>query len=154
MRITLFSDLEARIEAAVLQAIQQAILETKIAAAVQQTLCDLNFQSAFRLFILKSAAESIYKSVFKSVFESALKSAAESICESVYEHVFEPVFEPAVKSVKQKKQLQLLTSKQSFSIAAEFIIFIQSCFSYHASYDHKSFYLQSLNQHLHHSNQY
>ena len=43
MRITLLSDLEVRIEAVMLQAVQQAILETKIAAGVQQALCSLNF---------------------------------------------------------------------------------------------------------------
>src|SRR5436190_24010141 len=48
MRITLLNDLEARIASAVVAAVQQAILEAKIAAAVEQTLHSLNFQSTFR----------------------------------------------------------------------------------------------------------
>src|SRR5205085_11712975 len=99
-----------------------------------------NFQLTLKSSALKSATESVYKPVFKSVSESALKSAAESICESVYKHVSESVFESAAESVKQKKQLQLLTSKQSFSIVIRSVIFIQSCSSYHAFYDHKNFY--------------
>ena len=43
----LLSDLETRIDFTVQQAVQQAILEARVAAAVQQALCNFNLQSAF-----------------------------------------------------------------------------------------------------------
>lgn len=72
----------------------------------------------------------------QAVFKSAFKPASELIYESVYKSASEPAFKPA----EQKKQLQLLTSKQSLLIITESVIFIQFCFSYHASYCHKIFY--------------
>ena len=46
----LLSDLETRIDFTVQQAVQQAVLEVRIVAAVQQALCNLNLQSAFMSF--------------------------------------------------------------------------------------------------------
>ena len=41
-----FSDLETRIDFAVVTAVQQALFEARIVAAVQQALCNFNIQSA------------------------------------------------------------------------------------------------------------
>ena len=66
--------------------------------------------------------------------------------------VSEPASESAQFSVSE--QFQLSVSKQSLLIMTESAILIQSLSSYHAFYDHKSFHFYSLNQHLHHDNQY
>ena len=55
----LFSNLETRIDSAVVTAVQQALFEARIVAAVQQALCNLNLQSA-----LMSSANTVTASTF------------------------------------------------------------------------------------------
>ena len=142
MKITLLNDFEARIASAVVAAVQQVILEAKIATAVEQALCSHShsfYSPAFKPAsepAVKPAAELVHKPVYEPAFKSVSEPASEFTVKSFYKPVFESAAEPA----KQKKQLQLFASKQSLLIVIRFIILIQSCSSYHLSYSCRSFY--------------
>ena len=74
----LFSNLETRIDFAVVTAVQQALLEARIVAAVQQVLCNLNLQSTL-MSSANIAAASTFTVSFSVQNQSEFKQALSNL---------------------------------------------------------------------------